>query len=202
MQMTSIYLIRHGETDWNLQGRIQGREDIPLNAHGLRQAEDAARLLMGCGCRAVYSSPLKRALVTAGAIARFLGIGDVIVLPEFIERDFGRVSGLTPEERKKLKQAGAETGAEPLEALKARGLAACGEIARARPGQSVAVVSHGALINAILSAVSGGEYGTGKTVLFNGGVSLLRGEEGRWTVPYYNRALRPPEHPPTDIFTI
>ena len=92
-----IVLARHGETDWNLQGRVQGRTDIELNETGRKQAEAMARALRNVPVKAVYASPLKRARDTASAISRFHRV-DVATLDGLREIDAGEVDGLTYEE--------------------------------------------------------------------------------------------------------
>ena len=74
-----VLLARHGQTDWNAAGRIQGASDVPLNENGREQARQLASKLAASGGRlgAIYSSPLKRALETAGIIGRELGISPV-----------------------------------------------------------------------------------------------------------------------------
>ena len=68
-----LYIIRHGQTDWNVEGKIQGRQDIPLNDMGRRQARALADGMKSRPVAAVYSSPQKRAMETAEAIAGPLG---------------------------------------------------------------------------------------------------------------------------------
>lgn len=87
-----IYLIRHGETDWNHINRFQGREDIELNAAGIAQAARCGQTLQGLGIEAVYTSPLKRAHCTGEEIAAQIGLSRDGVEPmqELIERDLGR----------------------------------------------------------------------------------------------------------------
>lgn len=92
-----LYIIRHGQTDWNVQGRIQGRQDIPLNATGRRQAEDLARGMEKRPVTAVYSSPQLRAMETARAIAGAQGV-EVIMVPQLVEIGYGAWEGRTSED--------------------------------------------------------------------------------------------------------
>ena len=69
MPQTQLYLIRHGQTDWNLRAMLQGRTDIPLNETGRRQAMEAGERLAGVHFDAVYSSPLQRAMDTAKLVS-------------------------------------------------------------------------------------------------------------------------------------
>jgi broad specificity phosphatase PhoE len=94
-----IYLIRHGETDWNRQNRLQGIEDIELNENGRRQSADCARAFIGIPVEKILTSPLKRAKATADIIAEMLHTDAAIVEPELTERDFGKLSGLSYEDR-------------------------------------------------------------------------------------------------------
>ena len=72
--MTRLWMVRHGETDWNLEGRFQGQADPPLNANGLAQASELADLLVEAGIQAIYSSDLQRAALTAQIIGERLGL--------------------------------------------------------------------------------------------------------------------------------
>jgi len=92
--VTTFYLVRHGQTEWNALGRIQGRSDIPLNEVGRAQAQEAAEALEMSGLQAIYSSPLSRALDTASIMAAHLGLPDPVLLDGVIERDYGIAEGL------------------------------------------------------------------------------------------------------------
>ncbi len=89
-----LILVRHGETDWNLQNRVQGRSDTELNALGRRQAEAVAQALLSEEIEAIYSSPLKRAMATARAIAHF-HLAEVVLVDDLKELDVGELDGLT-----------------------------------------------------------------------------------------------------------
>lgn len=89
-----IFLLRHGETDWNLQGRCQGITDLDLNDRGKRQAMDVAAHLSTEKIDAIYSSGLKRALSTAEIIRRSHNL-DVTVDSDFRELNHGELEGLT-----------------------------------------------------------------------------------------------------------
>ena len=104
-----IYLIRHGETDWNLQGRLQGREDIPLNQTGILQAEACGEALRAVRLDSIHTSPLMRAEETAEIIAAWQQC-PVIVNSELIERDYGRLAGLSPQERQRFEASGQSSG--------------------------------------------------------------------------------------------
>ena len=92
-------MIRHGQTEWNVKGLLQGREEIPLNEEGLRQGKNAALELyqatkeIGFRFDKVISSPLSRASVTARVIAEALVVNNVVLDARLIERDFGILSG-------------------------------------------------------------------------------------------------------------
>ena len=94
MHATRIIAIRHGETTWNVDGRIQGHLDIPLNDTGLWQAEQAAQALADESIAAIYSSDLQRAHVTAQAIARTSG-APLHATTGLRERCFGDFQGRT-----------------------------------------------------------------------------------------------------------
>ena len=95
--MGSWYLVRHGETEWNRNGRIQGHSDVPLNESGRRQAKVLAKRLAGCGFSATYASDLSRASETARAI---VGDADMPVFtdPDLREFSYGEWEGLTLKE--------------------------------------------------------------------------------------------------------
>ena len=89
-----LYIIRHGQTDWNVEGKIQGRQDIPLNDMGRRQARALAEGMESRPVAAVYSSPQKRAMETAETLARAQGMA-VIPVPELAEIGYGDWEGRT-----------------------------------------------------------------------------------------------------------
>ena len=93
-----IYLMRHGETDWNAVRRIQGHTDIPLNARGIQAMEAAGQRLRDLGFRVdcMASSPLKRAAETARIIGTQIGYdGEILCEPDLIERSFGKAEGVS-----------------------------------------------------------------------------------------------------------
>lgn len=144
----AFWYLRHGETDWNARGLSQGNVDIPLNPVGVAQAEQAAGLLRGCGLRAVVSSPLSRARVTAEIVAAPLGL--TIAFDEGLrEVSFGVQEGQPMGDWYDDWVAGHFTpeGAEPFAALRARATAALAR-ALAHP-EPVLVVAHGALFRAV-----------------------------------------------------
>ncbi len=94
-----LYLVRHGETEWNAQGRFQGRLDSPLTSRGRAQAHDIGRLLArslaGCGTPMLQVSPLGRARETAAIVRRYIGDPEPILEPRIQEVTLGSWDGLT-----------------------------------------------------------------------------------------------------------
>lgn len=185
-----IFLIRHGETDWNLAGRLQGRENIPLNDTGRQQAEgcgEALAAMSGMKWMAVYTSPLSRARETADIIAAVLGVRDVFEDADLMERDYGKASGLTEPERKNLFPDGLYEGVEDWELLRNRVYDAIKRCAKKFYPENIIVVSHGSAINSILAELSNHLIGTGKTRLKNACVSLLKYESDKMEIVFHNK---------------
>ena len=161
--MTTILLARHGETDWNREGRFQGHADPPLNRTGRAQAVDLSAALMAEQLAAVYSSPLRRALETAEVLATSHGLEPVPV-DDLREVDVGSWSGLTRaevEERFPAQFArwldygqGWEDG-ETYEEMGRRAVDALLLLAAAHDGERVLAVTHGGPIRAAFAFADG-----------------------------------------------
>lgn len=153
---TTILLARHGETDWNRDGRFQGHADPPLNDEGRRQSKLLAEQLSTDGIAAVYSSDLRRAAETAHIVAQRLGLG-VVAEPALREIDVGSWSGLTrdevaerfPEGFARWRQGELGHDGETREQLANRVVPVVEAIAQAHPGETVLVVTHGGVIRAL-----------------------------------------------------
>lgn len=195
---TLLCLVRHGETEWNAAGRLQGRTDIPLNERGRAQAQSVAKALAkraeesGRPWTALYTSPLQRAYETAQAIGASLRLAPQ-VREALVERAFGALEGRTREENERLfpDWRGRPEEIEGLESeaeLRVRASGSLEGIAKAHEGGRVVVVSHGGLLNAFLHVASGGRVGTGKTRLANVAISVVVRREGRWHVEEVNRS--------------
>jgi broad specificity phosphatase PhoE len=90
---TEFYFLRHGESEGNREGRIQGREDSPLSATGLEHARSAAKWFADKSIELVYTSPLIRSASTASEVARVIGLPDPVVLDDLVELDAGVLAG-------------------------------------------------------------------------------------------------------------
>lgn len=154
--MTLLYLVRHGETDWNRARRIQGSTDIPLNDLGRSQAREAGDLLARRRFDAVVASPLSRAAETGSIIAERLGLPAPQLVREVAERRYGDAEGLTGEQVEARFPHGTPVpGRESRGALVARVLPALAAIAtRHGADASVVVATHGAVIRAVVNHVS------------------------------------------------
>ncbi|MEB3101278.1 histidine phosphatase family protein [Ferviditalea candida] len=184
--MTVIGLIRHGETMWNQQNRMQGQTDIPLNDTGRHQAEQLARRLQYEQWDAMISSDLQRAAETAAIISRLAGIQLLRYEPRLRERFFGRMEGTTLEERLRLWGENwrlADHAAEDEDRLLNRGLGVIGEVADKLRGKRVLLVTHGGLIRQILKAtVPDLEI----RQIANTSLSLLKVDNGGWSCELFN----------------
>lgn len=184
--MELLCLVRHGETDWNRDRRFQGAEDIPLNAVGAEQARRCGLWLAREHWDVVLSSPLLRAKASAEIIAAHVGAKPVRVLRDLRERDYGDASGLTSEELASRYPDGLVPNMEARANVAQRAMRALERTVSRHVGMRVIVVSHGALINAVLDKISRGQIGSGKTVLKNACVNRITHENGRWAVESYN----------------
>ena len=167
--MTRLFLVRHGETDWNREKRYMGQRDIPLNALGRAQAQATAKLLKEEPIAAVYSSDLSRAAETARIIAQKHKL-NVILSKELREMNYGHWEGklfdevkkLCPQELEQLENAPLEfapSGGESRKQLFERVIKKLTEIIARHPNESVVVVSHGGPIRAIINYAIGYELG-------------------------------------------
>jgi uncharacterized phosphatase len=150
-----LALIRHGQTDWNLNGLMQGRTDIPLNATGRAQAEAAAALLDRAEWDVVVSSTLGRARETAEILARGLGLPVVGAYDDLVEQDFGAAEGTLVAEIDARWPGRAFPRKEADEHVGPRGVRALDRIAAEHDGARVLAVAHGTLIRHVLAELSG-----------------------------------------------
>ena len=162
---TRLFVLRHGQTAWNAQARIQGHLDMPLNAVGRWQAERLAKALQGEELAAVYASDLARARETAEPLARCLQLPVVMDL-RLRERHFGRFEGQTyedieatwPEEAARWRQRDPDFGpggGERLIDFYERSVQAATLLARRHPGRTIALVAHGGVLDCLYRAALG-----------------------------------------------
>jgi probable phosphoglycerate mutase len=166
MSTAHLCIVRHGETDWNRHGILQGWTDIPLNAHGRQQAHALAAAWATTPFDAVWSSPLLRAHETAEIVATHLGLPPPRCHDGLKERCFGSVQGIPKSELAetnpvliqqilKRNPATAFPEGEVMDVFADRVLHALREIGAHHPGRRVMVVTHGWTLDAILRHASG-----------------------------------------------
>ena len=162
--MLHLMLVRHGETEWNVQRRYQGQSDVPLSEIGNQQAESIAGRLAGQEIDAIYASDLKRAWQTAQVIAAQIGL-DVISEPRLRELKFGILEGLTFEEAEEKYPEmitawlddfnNTPERAETIDMFNARIVSLLDDLKRKHDEQVVLLVGHGGSLSEILRAVLG-----------------------------------------------
>ena len=168
--MTLLLLVRHGETDWNAEGKLQGHTDRPLNDYGRHQAQILGDRLAAEQIDALYASDLSRARETAEILGEKLGL-PVDVDPDLREKNWGSWEGLTSDERLRVAYEG-----ETTEAHRERTLRAVERIAERHPGGRVVVVTHGGSLRRLQAAVSG----VAAPVIENCAIWAVAHEDGRF----------------------
>lgn len=204
MNDTYLLLVRHGQTEWNRERRIQGNGDSPLTTLGHAQAEAAADALRRYPIDALYASDAGRALQTVEPIVASMK-KPVTTDSRLRERHYGLFEGKTQEE---IRQAFPEIyldyqkrlpnfvapGGESSAMLQARAMEACNEIALRHTGQHVAVVSHGGTIQAIARCVLGVPLAIQwRLRLENGGLTII-GHSDRSSAPWWMVTLNEVAH--------
>ncbi|MBS5724199.1 MAG: histidine phosphatase family protein [Clostridiales bacterium] len=176
-----VFLVRHGITAWNKQMRLQGREDIPLSEEGREQALHCAAFIGKAlpqnrlQLQRVYTSPLMRAYDTASYISDCLGLGKPVVEEGLIERDYGALSGLTPDKKKELYPTPADypKDVESIPSAAKRMKRTLAEMCSASGDEAIVAVTHGGVMNALFSSLTGGRAGLGPNITQNCAVAMV-----------------------------
>ena len=184
---TVLGLLRHGQTDWNIDFRLQGVTDIPLNETGIAQAQDAAVAIDKEAWDLVLSSPLSRAVDTAKIVVRENNFPALQIEELLLERSFGEAEGLSHDEwRAKYADTNTVPGGESLLELQLRSEKLLAHFAERFAGKRVLAVTHGALIRKLLRIVSNNEFPRDGERLGNACLSVFVHENGAWRVENYD----------------
>ena len=187
-----IILVRHGETAWNKESRLQGCTDIPLAPVGYEQLRVTGEHLAqtDISIDKILSSPLQRARKSAEIIAEqfHYPAEEIIEAPLFIERGFGECEGMVYSDAMAKYPDGNYPGMETLEELFARAESAIQQCADTYPGQTVLVAAHGAVIKAILVVLTHGKIGyfDNNVWIENGSYCLLEGNTDSWNLSIHS----------------
>ena len=191
MSETTLIVIRHGETAWNREKRMQGTTDTPLSDVGREQARALGRRLADHAFAALYTSDLARARDTARAIAELTG-REAVTDPRLQERRFGIFEGLTaeeivaryPEEHARFASRDpdyAVPGGESARSFTGRCIGCLAEIAGRHPGAEVVVVTHGLVLDSLYRAAHGLDHGARRPVpLINASLNIFGYGRGAW----------------------
>lgn len=189
-----IYLLRHGETDWNKEGRLQGRKDVPMNENGRKQISDSAVILTRIlsELEVVISSPLVRAYESAEIVAEQLSYekDNIILEPMILERSFGMGEGLIYTELTEKFPDGNYPEAETVEALIERAGDAFEKIVTScQDKKQILIVAHGAILYAMLTAITEGgiSFGGNMTKFDEGSIHRILFEDGIKEIARYSK---------------
>ena len=195
--MTRIFLIRHGETDWNKTKKLQGNSDVKLSAQGIRQAKLLAEHAPFEHVAAIYSSDLSRAFATAQILAEKFNL-PVIKIPDLREMNYGDWEGNLISELIAATANGFENfftapenctppNGETFSQCQARVMNALKKIIAAHENQNVAVFSHGAAIRlTICAALEIPIHKIWAIAQFNTAINILRVDDGNFTLELLN----------------
>jgi len=188
---TVFYVLRHGETEWNLQGRIQGHLDSPLTQLGEKQARAVGEAFAGCGASMILCSDLARAVRTAEIIAGFvhapvasdhrlrernLGVMEGLTMKEFsrqFSEDYAQFSSGNPE--------ASVTGGESIRERYDRSIGCFDDIARHHKGKEIIVVTHGGVLDSVFRHSVGLPLTQKRRfTLYNGSINTIEISNGVW----------------------
>ena len=187
MTNTHLGLLRHGQTDWNINFLLQGVTDIPMNQTGIEQVKLAAQAIKAQDWDIVLTSPLSRARQTAEIIASQHGFSEIIEQELLIERSFGEAEGLSHEQwRAKYSNLDEIPGGESRTQLAERSNLLLETISKELAGKRVLAISHGALIRALLSIASNNELPRDGERLGNASLNVVKHSENSWQVVNYS----------------
>ncbi len=192
--MTTFTFVRHGQTDWNFQKRIQGATDVPLNDTGREQARETGQALADRRWDGIVASPLSRARETAEIIASIVGLGSPEIVPELAERSYGEVEGLNAEEiRARFPDPlGDVPGRERRSAVVRRVLPALDALAEEHPDESLIVVSHGGVIGSLVRYITDKQLPQQGHAIPNGSAHDFVLDDGHLSIAEFNGAAIDP----------
>lgn len=178
--MTELGLFRHGQTDWNIDMRLQGTAEVPMNETGIAQVTRAAEVLAASQWDVILASPLGRARHSAEIIQQRLGHAEIKIEPILLERAFGIGEGMDYKTwQEQFAHLDEIPGAESASSLAERSRKLLEFMEREFGGAKVLAVSHGALIRFVLSEVTAGQIPPKGERLQNASLHLLR-HQGTW----------------------
>jgi uncharacterized phosphatase len=178
--MTELGLFRHGQTDWNIDMRLQGTAEVPMNETGIQQVTIAAEVLASSKWDVILASPLGRARHSAEIIQQRLGHAEIKIEPILLERAFGIGEGMDYKSwQEQFAHLDEIPGAESAGSIAERSRKLLEFIEREYRGAKVLAVSHGALIRFVLSEVTAGQIPPKGERLQNASLHLLR-HQGAW----------------------
>ena len=187
MTETKFGLLRHGQTDWNINFLLQGVTDIPMNETGIEQVRLAAQAIYAKDWDVVLTSPLTRAKQTAEIIASHVGFEEIVEHELLIERSFGEAEGLSHEQwRAKYSNLDEIPGGESRTQLAARSQLILDQVATQFAGKRVLAISHGALIRGLLAIASENELPRDGERLGNASLNVVSHFESSWKVVSYS----------------
>ena len=198
--MRKIYLVRHGETDANVQKKYCGQTDVDLNHKGLRDAASIAKVLKNTNFDSIVSSDLKRTLKTAELINEYHHL-EIELIPEFREINFGKFENLTfeeiglqyPEEKEKMIKEKINYNfleGESLKTLHKRVVGAFNKLLKEKENEDLLIVSHGGVIRMILTEILSGDINNYWSIeVDNTRISTIVDQEGFLYLKNLNRKV-------------